>query len=61
MAEEASRALLTWSKWVQGMACGPALDSDEFHVRDEAGQPAAPHAGMSSELWSYEIAGGSPR
>jgi hypothetical protein len=23
------------------MACGPALDSDEFHVRDEAGQPLA--------------------
>ena len=33
--------MLTWSAWVQGMACGPPSIDDELQVVDQAGQPLA--------------------
>jgi heme-degrading monooxygenase HmoA len=47
----------SFQAWVNS----PAFAHGHRSESERAGQPAAPHAGMSSELWSYEIAGGSPR
>ena len=47
----------SFQSWVSSSAFGSGHRSES----QRAGQPAAPAAGMSSELWSYEIAGGSPR
>ncbi len=45
----------------QAWVSAPAFAHGHRSKAEGAGQPAAPHVGMSSELWSYEIAGGSPR
>jgi heme oxygenase (mycobilin-producing) len=47
----------TFQAWVSSPAFGHGHRSEA----ERAGQPAPKHVGMSSELWSYEIAGGSPR
>jgi len=45
----------------QAWVSSPAFGQGHRSEAERAGQPAAPPAGISSELWSYEIAGGSPR
>jgi heme-degrading monooxygenase HmoA len=45
----------------QAWVSSPAFGSGHRSEAERAGQPAPPHAGMSSELWSYETAGGSAR
>jgi heme oxygenase (mycobilin-producing) len=47
----------SFQAWVSSSAFGSGHRSES----ERAGQPAAPNVGMSSELWSYEKAGGSPR
>jgi heme oxygenase (mycobilin-producing) len=47
----------SFQAWVSSAAFGHGHRSEA----ERAGQETAPHVGMSSELWSYEIAGGSPR
>jgi heme oxygenase (mycobilin-producing) len=47
----------SFQAWVSSSAFGSGHRSES----ERAGQPAAPQVGMSSELWSYERAGGSPR
>jgi heme-degrading monooxygenase HmoA len=44
----------------QAWVSSPAFGHGHRREADRSGEPAAPHVGMSSELWSYEIAGGSP-
>ena len=41
--------------WVSSPAFGHGHRSEA----ERAGQPAPAHVGVSSELWSYEVAGGS--
>jgi len=43
----------------QAWVSSPAFGHGRRREADPSGPPAAPHVGMSSELWSYEIAGGS--
>jgi heme-degrading monooxygenase HmoA len=43
----------------QAWVSSPAFGHGHRREADPSGPPAAPHVGMSSELWSYEIAGGS--
>ena len=45
----------SFQAWVSSAAFGHGHRSEA----ERAGQETAPHVGMSSELWSYEIAGGS--
>jgi heme-degrading monooxygenase HmoA len=47
----------SFQAWVSSPAFGHGHRSDAT----PADKPAAPKVGMSSELWSYEIAGGSSR
>ena len=47
----------SFQAWVSSPAFGHGHRSEAERVD----QPAAPRPGMSSELWSYEIAGGSSR
>ena len=47
----------SFQSWVSSSAFG----SGHRRESERAEQPAAPNVGMSSELWSYETAGGSPR
>jgi len=47
----------SFQTWVTSSAFGSGHRSESGH----AGQPSPPQVGMSSELWSYEKAGGSPR
>jgi heme oxygenase (mycobilin-producing) len=47
----------SFQAWVSSSAFGSGHRSES----ERADQPAAPNVGMSSELWSYEKAGGSPR
>jgi heme-degrading monooxygenase HmoA len=59
----------TWlviTRWADDESFQAWLESASFgqgHRRDAEGadQPAAPPVAMTSELWSYEIAGGSAR
>ena len=59
----------TWlvvTRWADDESFQALVSSPAFghgHQRDtaKADQPAAPRPGISSELWSYEIAGGSSR
>jgi heme-degrading monooxygenase HmoA len=46
----------SFQAWVDSPAFGHGHRSEA----ERADQPAQPHVGMSSELWSYEKAGGSP-
>ena len=43
----------------QAWVSSPAFAHGHRREAERADQPATPHVGMSSELWSYEIAGGS--
>jgi heme-degrading monooxygenase HmoA len=43
----------------QAWVSSPAFAHGHRQAAESAGQPSTPHVGMSSELWSYEIAGGS--
>jgi len=45
----------------QAWVSSPAFGHGHRSEAERADQPAASQGGMSSELWSYEIAGGSPR
>jgi len=45
----------------QAWVSSPAFGRGHRKEPEPAGQPAAPQVGMSSELWSYEVAGGSLR
>jgi heme-degrading monooxygenase HmoA len=45
----------------QAWVSSPAFGQGHRGGAEAADKPAAPKAGMSSELWSYEIAGGSSR
>jgi len=47
----------SFQAWVTSPAFGHGHRSDA----EQAGLPAAPPVGISSELWSYETAGGSSR
>jgi heme-degrading monooxygenase HmoA len=47
----------SFQAWVSSPAFGHGHRSDA----ESADKPAAPRVGMSSEVWSYEIAGGSSR
>jgi heme oxygenase (mycobilin-producing) len=47
----------SFQAWVKS----PAFGQGHRGGQEQAGKPAAPQVGMSSELWSYETAGGSPR
>ena len=42
--------------WMQS----PAFGHGHRSAAERAGGPAQPSVGISSELWSYEVAGGSP-
>lgn len=60
------RTWLVITRWAddesfQSWVSSSAFASGHRSESERAGQPAAPQVGMSSELWSYEIAGGSPR
>lgn len=44
----------------QAWVSSPAFGSGHRSEAERSGQSAAPRAGISSELWSYENAGGSP-
>ncbi len=46
----------SFQSWVSSSAFGSGHRSESA----PAGQPAPPQVAMSSELWSYEKAGGSP-
>ena len=60
---------LTWlviTRWADDASFQAWVSSPAFghgHRREAASgdKPAAPPVGMSSELWSYEVAGGSTR
>jgi heme-degrading monooxygenase HmoA len=43
----------------QAWASSPAFSRGHSSEAERAGQPAARPVGVSSELWSYELAGGS--
>ena len=43
----------------QAWVSSPAFAHGHRREGEPTAQPSAPHLGMSSELWSYEIAGGS--
>ena len=45
----------------QAWVSSPAFGHGHRGEAEPAGRPAAPKVAMSSELWSYEIAGGSAR
>jgi heme-degrading monooxygenase HmoA len=45
----------------QAWVSSPAFGHGHRPETEQADRPAAPKVGMSSELWSYEIAGGSSR
>ena len=45
----------------QAWVSSPAFGHGHRSEAEPADKPAAPKVGMSSELWSYEIAGGSSR
>lgn len=45
----------------QAWVSSPAFGHGHRSEAERGDQPAAPRPGMSSELWSYEIAGGSSR
>ena len=45
----------------QAWVSSPAFGHGHRSEAESAGKPAAPKVAMSSELWSYEIAGGSSR
>ena len=47
----------SFSAWVNS----PAFGHGHRSAAERSGQPAPAHVGVSSELWSYEIAGGSGR
>lgn len=47
----------SFQAWVDSPAFGHGHRSDA----QATGEPAPAHVGVSSELWSYEIAGGSSR
>ena len=44
----------------QAWVSSPAFAHGHRSGSERGGQSAEAHVGMSSELWSYEIAGGSP-
>ena len=44
----------------QAWVSSPAFGSGHRSEAERGGQSAAPRVGISSELWSYENAGGSP-
>ncbi len=44
----------------QAWLSSPAFGQGHRSASERAGGPAAPPVGVSSELWSYEPAGGSP-
>jgi heme oxygenase (mycobilin-producing) len=48
-------------KSFQAWVSSPAFGHGHASESERADQPAAPHVAMSSELWSYEVAGGSSR
>jgi heme-degrading monooxygenase HmoA len=48
----------SFQAWVKSPAFGHGHRSEAERAGSSS---AAPHVGMSSELWSYEVAGGSPR
>ena len=60
---------LTWlviTRWAdeesfQSWVSSPAFGQGHRGEAEPAGKPAAPKIAMTSELWSYEIAGGSAR
>ena len=57
---------LVMTRWAddesfQAWVNSPAFGHGHRGGADKADKPAAPAAAMSSELWSYEIAGGSTR
>jgi len=45
----------------QAWASSPAFGQGHRKDAEQTDKPAAPRPGMSSEVWSYEIAGGSSR
>jgi len=45
----------------QAWVSSPAFGQGHRSEAEPTGKPAAPKVAMSSELWSYEIAGGSAR
>jgi heme oxygenase (mycobilin-producing) len=45
----------------QAWVSSPAFAHGHRSAAERAGGEAPPHVGVSSELWSYEIAGGSAR
>ncbi|MDQ1537238.1 MAG: hypothetical protein QOE58_1631 [Actinomycetota bacterium] len=45
----------------QAWVSSPAFGHGHRSATERAGEPAKPHVGMSSELWSFEVAGGSSR
>jgi heme oxygenase (mycobilin-producing) len=45
----------------QAWVSSPAFGQGHRSEAQGAGQEAAQHVAITSELWSYEIAGGSPR
>jgi len=47
----------SFNAWVSS----PAFGHGHRGEAAQTDQPAAPQGGMTSELWSYEIAGGSPQ
>jgi heme-degrading monooxygenase HmoA len=47
----------SFQAWVNS----PAFGHGHQRKEERSSEPAAAHVGMSSELWSYEIAGGSAR
>ena len=60
---------LTWlviTRWAddasfQAWVSSPAFGHGHRSEAEPSDKPAAPPVGMSSELWSYEVAGGSAR
>jgi len=51
----------TDDKSFQAWVSSPAFGHGHRSEAEQVDQPAASRPGMSSELWSYEIAGGSSR
>jgi heme oxygenase (mycobilin-producing) len=51
----------SFQAWVSSPAFAHGHRSEAERAGQHEGQPAPQHVGMSSELWSYEIAGGSRR
>ena len=57
---------LVMTRWAddesfQAWVSSPAFGHGHRGETEKADRPAAPPAGMNSELWSYEVAGGSSR